>query len=391
MNEILDTIKEKLKCPICLEFATEPRIMACCGNIGCASCISKWHETKANCPFCNMHSSLDKQPPISVPVISQMTDLVKKNSWKLRHVHCKYHKVVCTHFCETCDQSLCPNCLFDELFLKKKHEKHKIIEIEEHYKNQAKDVVEIVPNLLENIENIEEKIKEMRRVVFQEENKKSNLIIDLYSQLESLITDYKRIMNENSRIIDKQVHDFEQTKKEISEVIKKKTSSICKDLEFFFKSTNFNIHIPKPAINPLILPKYEFLILFPTRLNNDFAFSKKFICLQSVWRLKYYPKGMPPNINYISLFLELNHSNIESPMSIFYKIELIGNNPSSDSFKKQATSIFEEKDVWGWSRFIDMTKHENANEYVSNDQYRVRLTIEPKLPLCKQMFSILDV
>ncbi|KAK0408763.1 hypothetical protein QR680_004141 [Steinernema hermaphroditum] len=121
---------DALKCPICFEVFSVPKMLVCCGRSICQDCEQRLVETRSygNCPVCSSHRSISGTPlPINVSLRNAI-ELFRSSGHGMtsRCEECdKNVKVDEIYCCATCDKKkkICSHCAL------KKHKGHDIDEI----------------------------------------------------------------------------------------------------------------------------------------------------------------------------------------------------------------------------------------------------------------------
>ncbi|KAL3891958.1 hypothetical protein ACJMK2_004200 [Sinanodonta woodiana] len=123
-------LTQALKCPICLETFTRPKVLPC-GHTYCASCLQSHISNKVThsrltqacfpCPVCRTDTLLSDsnicidQWAESLPVNSIVSSLIEVSGGKKEVYYCDQCKkqgkeLLATYFCKDCERSLCIPC-----------------------------------------------------------------------------------------------------------------------------------------------------------------------------------------------------------------------------------------------------------------------------------------
>ena len=213
-ENINSEIKDTVKCYICLDTISKPKMCQYCHRIACEKCLYNWFivEQKKNCCFCR--EKMNFYDMISVPFMSTVADFVEKvfeneeknvidvNSENKNEFCPNHENEQMFYYCLDCNKGYCKVCFVFFGKEKDKHVNHNIIPYEQ-YKN-------FKLNSLKNFENkinekkceINKKIKlcESYKDAYEFERKKGNKFI------EDLKIEFNRQINDNLRIIDNQIN-----------------------------------------------------------------------------------------------------------------------------------------------------------------------------------------
>ena len=294
-------IKDTVKCYICLDKITKPKMCPHCHRIACENCLKNWFITlkKEKCGFCREKTDFNSM--ISVPFMDVVVDFVdkffNKNDKKIIEDNnnnfldkdyiefCPEHKnEILYYYCLDCGKAYCKTCFVFFGEEKDKHVGHSIIEYEK-YKNMSFPLLKKNKEKLEkNIFHVEENIKRCLayKKIYEHERQIGNALII------KLKNEFNKNMDNVMNIIEGQI---EQLKGYINEYNKYKT-----EVDNFYnlmknKKNNSDISC-------------ESLIIKLTKINQQKFFSSK-----DIKRLNYLSKEMFVN-TYQSKFGEFNHDNM---------------------------------------------------------------------------------
>ena len=212
-ENITTEIKDTLKCYICFDIITKPKMCQFCHRIACEKCLYNWFiiQKKKNCGFCR--EKVNFYDMISVPFMSTVADFVEKvfeneenneikNSRENKNGLCPNHiNEPMYYYCLDCNRGYCKICFVFFGKEKDKHINHNII-LYEHYKNyKFGNLKKFEEKINENISDINDKINlcESYKEAYEFERKKGNKFI------ENLKIEFNRQINDNLRIIDNQI------------------------------------------------------------------------------------------------------------------------------------------------------------------------------------------
>ena len=159
-ENITTEIKDTVKCYICFDIITKPKMCQYCHRIACEKCLYNWFIVQQNkfCGFCR--EKVNFYDMISVPFMSTVADFVEKVfeneenneiiSKERKNEFCENHpKEKMYYYCLDCNKGYCKICFVFFGKEKDKHIEHDII-LYEQYKNFN----------LNNLKKYEEKINE---------------------------------------------------------------------------------------------------------------------------------------------------------------------------------------------------------------------------------------
>lgn len=149
-----------MECPLCFDIYTEqlkrPRNMEC-GHTFCEQCLQRLYSSGMNqCPTCRRPSL---SIPRSLPINYVVADLARKyHEDKKNCIPCEAHnKEICRFFCNTCESSICLECITN-------HCGHQFVKLEEsiiYSKLRALEVDAVILKVLENNDSVKKNIREI--------------------------------------------------------------------------------------------------------------------------------------------------------------------------------------------------------------------------------------
>ena len=230
-ESITSEIKDTVKCYICFDIITKPKMCPKCHRMACEKCLYNWFmvEHKKACGFCR--EKINFYEMISVPFMSTVVDFVEKVICEkdkdgevsfMNHFtdFCENHpKEQIYYYCLDCKRGYCRTCFVFFGEEKDKHINHNILQYEQ-YKNlnfSSLKFNEEKLNLLLNKakENIKRCISYKDAYEFErfEVNK---LITSLKREFNRQIDDNIRKIEEQMNKLQKFVDDYQKCKKEIT-------------------------------------------------------------------------------------------------------------------------------------------------------------------------------
>ena len=240
-------IKDTVKCYICFDTITKPKMCKYCHRIACEKCLYNWFiiEKNKKCGFCR--ENINFNDLISVPFMSTVADFVEKvfeneeksetNLNEEKNSKCPFHvNENIFYYCLNCNKGYCKICFVFFGKEKDKHLNHNIINYEE-YKNYNL-------NSFKNFENIiiEKKSKINKKIKLCESYKNSyeyerKIGIKF---IENLKDEFSRHINDNIQIIENQIKllkgyilKYDKYLSEINNYYQKFSNKIIKENNFF--------------------------------------------------------------------------------------------------------------------------------------------------------------
>jgi len=211
-ENITTEIKDTVKCYICFDTITKPKMCQYCHRIACEKCLYNWFivQQKEQCGFCR--EKVNFYDMISVPFMSTVADFVEKVFEKEEKNEVKKEEngngICPNHFnesiyyyCLDCDRGYCKTCFVFFGKEKDKHVNHNIILYEQYKKLKMSNLKKYEETIDEKIKDINDKVKlcESYKELYEFERNKGNKFI------EDLKIEFNRQINDNIRIIDNQI------------------------------------------------------------------------------------------------------------------------------------------------------------------------------------------
>ena len=288
-------IKDTVKCYICLDKITKPKMCPHCHRIACEKCLYNWfvNLNKKKCGFCR--EITDYNSMVSVPFMDIVVDFVDKFFTKKQEEqntletdfieYCPQHKnEKLYYYCLDCGKGYCKTCFVFFGEEKDKHVGHSIIEYEK-YKNMSFPLLKKNKEKLEkNIKHVEENIERCLayKKIYEHERKVGNeFIIKLQNEFNKRIDNIMNIVDEQISKLKEYINEYNKYKNEVE--------------EFYNSIKNKKSNSDKSC---------ESLIIKLTKINQ-----KKFFSSKDIKKLNDLSKEMFVN-SYQSKFGEFNHDNI---------------------------------------------------------------------------------
>ena len=297
-KEIGSEIKDTVKCYICFDKITKPKMCPHCHRIACEKCLYNWfiNLKKETCGFCREKTNFKQM--VSVPFMEKVVNFVDKffnkknisedndyNSNKDFLEYCPEHlNEMLYYYCLDCGKAYCKTCFVFFGEEKDKHNGHSIIEYEK-YKNMSFPLLKKNKEKLEkNIQHVEENIKRCYayKTIYEHERKVGNEFI-------------KKLQNEFNGHIDNIINIIEQQISQLKQYVGE-YNKYKNELDDFYKA------IKNKKNNSEI--SCESLIIKLTKINQQKFFSSK-----DIKKLNDLSKEMFVN-TYQSKVGIFNHDNI---------------------------------------------------------------------------------
>jgi len=297
-KEIGSEIKDTVKCYICFDKITKPKMCPHCHRIACEKCLYNWfiNLKKEFCGFCREKINFNQM--VSVPFMEKVVNFVDKffnkknisedndyNSNKDFLEYCPEHlNEMLYYYCLDCGKAYCKTCFVFFGEEKDKHNGHSIIEYEK-YKNMSFPLLKKNKEKLEkNIQHVEENIKRCYayKTIYEHERKVGNEFI-------------KKLQNEFNAHIDNIINIIEQQISQLKQYINE-YNKYKNELDDFYNA------IKNKKNNSEI--SCESLIIKLTKINQQKFFSSK-----DIKKLNDLSKEMFVN-TYQSKVGVFNHDNI---------------------------------------------------------------------------------
>ena len=253
-------IKDTVKCYICFDKITKPKMCPHCHRIACEKCLYNWFVNlkKNKCGFCRENVKFNEM--VSVPFMDAVVNFVEKFFNKRNNLsekidnefleYCPEHKnEMLYYYCLDCGKAYCKTCFVFFGEEKDKHIGHSIIEYEK-YKNMSFPLLKKNTDKLENnIEHVKENIGRCLsyKQVYEHERRIGNKLID------NLKIEFNKQIDGIINLIDIQIdklkdyiNEYNKYKKEVEDfydLLKHKNNNSDKSCEsLIIKLTKINQH-----------------------------------------------------------------------------------------------------------------------------------------------------
>ncbi|OHT03482.1 MATH domain containing protein [Tritrichomonas foetus] len=371
-------------CCICHKVPKHTQILPCCKCITCKKCLINWLENNNICPHC-------------------ATQLRRAKS---KAPLCEAHQKKLEYYCQTCNQMLCSDCLFEQLKEdNRKHANHQIIkasELENSSKIQLKSHLEELKNLhdktckqivclqnqITSLPNNKEDISYQSHAAFRvlhdhldiQYKQKQKPYKEATDFLENQVVKYQTLLEEGELILTSDDPKIVPVAQEYINKIKAMNDEI-KPFQLESPSKEWvNEYIPKYETIEVQVDKYKkHYEKFKKMKENDnrFLYSASKNLFGGIWRAKIYPNGNQSAYNtHISVYVELL-KGVDPPAAFDYQVEIVAAKEKTNNIVRKYTSNFEPMDSWGWNKMAPINTI--LEKYVDeNDVMTLKISIRPE-------------
>ena len=195
-NIIGSEIKDTVKCYICFEKISKPKMCPNCHRMACEKCLYNWfiNLKKDKCGFCRLNTNFNQM--VSVPFMDAVVNFIEKffnkkkieiNNFDKEFLeYCPEHEnELLYYYCLDCGKAYCKTCFVFFGEEKDKHTGHSIIEYEK-YKNMSLPLLKKNLDKLEsNIQHVEENIKRCisYKNSYEHQRKVGNIFINIIKNI----------------------------------------------------------------------------------------------------------------------------------------------------------------------------------------------------------------
>ena len=229
-ENIASELKDTVKCYICFDIITKPKMCPHCHRIACEKCLYNWFmiEQKKNCGFCRKNVNFYEM--VSVPFMSTVVDFVEKVFEKDKNGEIKFSgkfQEFCPnhaneklyYYCLDCDRGYCQTCFVFFGEEKDRHVSHNIIEYEQYKNLNFTSLKSYEDKINSNIDKIDKNIQ--RCISYKnsyefERNEGNKLIEKLKNEFNQQIDINLRIIEEEMNKLQKHKENYEKYKIELN-------------------------------------------------------------------------------------------------------------------------------------------------------------------------------
>ena len=218
-ENITSELKDTVKCYICFDIITKPKMCPHCHRIACEKCLYNWFmiEQKKNCGFCRKNVNFYEM--VSVPFMSTVVDFVEKVFEKDKNGEIKFSgkfQEFCPnhaneklyYYCLDCDRGYCQTCFVFFGEEKDRHVSHNIIEYEQYKNLNFTSLKSYEDKINSNIDKIDKNIQRCisYKNSYEFERNEGNKLI------EKLKNEFNQQIDINLRIIEEEMNKLQKHK-----------------------------------------------------------------------------------------------------------------------------------------------------------------------------------
>ena len=229
MATSLVELEKQLKCPVCLELYTDPKILPCHHSF-CQECLEKMPKEREargdtyylSCPTCRQHIEIPREGVGAFPVaftlnnFKKITQNLKIKASDPQQVTCIDHDKPLEVFCETCETVICFHCVV------RTHKDHKYDLVSDcypkHYQmlqerlKQMKGKKEALKKVLSDLAEREGEIRERGEGVLEEIHGMVEEMIGILRQSERKLTEQvKRVTDAKLEVLSRQTNSIKMS------------------------------------------------------------------------------------------------------------------------------------------------------------------------------------
>ena len=214
-NNVLKSLEEELKCPLCLDIFIEPKKLRC-DHVVCLQCLEKLVEKSRarslSCPVCRGATRLEGTGTSQFPVahqVNRLVDIYHENTPLARSSSEQPQTPACCSvhttqplalYCETCQKAVCRDCCITSCSIKK-HDYGYLEDMAKQKKNALEEMLQPVQQLHKNtvaslvaIAEVNAELEEMEREQLEEIDTGFAVIIsNLAKEKDKIVTEVKSL------------------------------------------------------------------------------------------------------------------------------------------------------------------------------------------------------
>ena len=228
-------LEEQLKCSVCLDLYTNPKILPCHHSF-CQECLERLPRNRIErsisslfCPACRKKTDLPRGGVGGFPVafhlnaLKEITQNLKKKIADLKQVSCNDHNKPLEAYCDTCETVICFYCTF------RTHKDHKYDLICDCYPKHCqmlrdslkpvKGKKEALKKVLSDLAEKKDEIMERGEGVLEEIREMVDEMIGILRQSERKLTEQvKRVTDAKLEMLSKQAESVQKNLKLLKDV-----------------------------------------------------------------------------------------------------------------------------------------------------------------------------
>ena len=232
MATSLVELEEQLKCPVCLELYTDPKILPCHHSF-CQECLEKMPKEREaggdtyylSCPTCRQRTEVPKEGVGAFPVaftlnnFKKITQSLKIKASDPQQVTCIDHDKPLEVFCETCETIICFHCAV------RTHKDHKYDLVSDCYLKHCQ-------MLQENLEQMKGKKEALKKV-----------LSDLAEREGEIRKKGEGVLEEIPQMVEEMIGILRQSERKLTEQVKRVTDAKLKVLSEQTKSVEMSLSL----------------------------------------------------------------------------------------------------------------------------------------------------
>lgn len=389
MNDALPLIQDLTDdfiCFICKKKSYKPKIMPCCGKIGCENCIENLLKSNSECPNCHEKDCHIFCAPVHAHIIDSMEQYLTIFSQMCSETNiCDKHKKQIEYYCMDCKKHLCSDCIYDELFSDdSSHKSHNIVSIKVKLQND-------ISHLNSLIDSIESNSYSVLQLISKLDKSQNNILLDLHTAFRNMCSSIEDKKSEALKPIENRINQLTELRDEslklINQLSEAQSSNILSEIpKVLEESQAINLKYKQmenisPDYNVLndISPQYQYFQIeipnFPetqqrysqlTENETRYILSEKQTINGNKWLAKIYPNGNSNGTGrFLSVFFELTRGS-KVPGTFFYRVEIVNNVSSKLNIIKEYNSEFQTGVSWGWNEVTPINKILNEKGFLDS-------------------------
>ena len=225
-------LEEQLKCPVCLELYTNPKILPCHHSF-CQECLEKLSKKKEDsgdtyylsCPTCRQRTEVPREGVGAFPVafhlnnLKEITQSLKNKVSDPQQVTCNDHDKPLEVFCETCEMIICFHCAV------RTHKDHKYDLVSDCYSKHY----QMLHNSLKPVKGKKEALKKV--------------LSDLAEREGEIRERGEGVLEEIHRMVEEMVNVLRQSERKLAEQVKRVTDAKLEMLSGQAKSIQMSLSL----------------------------------------------------------------------------------------------------------------------------------------------------
>ena len=368
-----------LKCVICYEKLSDPKMCPFCSKLCCKLCIHRWLiENRSHCPHCRAGLRLDQL--VTCRFLNDITQALENLSATRPDPieKCSNHSCPLSYYCLDCSSAVCSDCAM----FSAEHKGHEFQHLTNIYKQHVEQIQiesKVMNKRLKDLEimlvEVDVKIEKFRNAKEEKSRELIACMEQIQGRLDIQLKDKLQVLNRSREEIYQEIRNLKILQNELEKELGQSAKSrlIAKSADLVKKLKNiqnlplskFEESIVSSEFQSEIVPSYDSGIFIlknysSMQNNKEVVYSDVLSANGLMWRLKVYPNGNGvAKSNYLSVFLELLKGYGETA-TYDYRVEMVNHIDNSLCVVREFASDFETGECWGYNRFyrIDLLRDE---------------------------------